>query len=401
MKIILVHNTYQRPGGEDVVFDQERLLLEAHGHDVVAYRRSNWEVERYKGVKLPALAWRTVWSENTRKEFRRLLAEHRPDLVHIHNTFVMISPSIYSACLEAGVPVVQTLHNYRLSCPAATFYRDGRVCEECREHSLWRSVRYGCYRDSRPATAVVALTIATHRQLGTWTQGVNCFVALSEFSRRKFIESGLPPGRIFVKPNFVYPDPNARPGQGRYALFVGRLSPEKRVDTVLAAWSRLCSSIPLVVVGGGPELLTLKKTVDALGVSEVRFLGQLSRQSTLDVIKAARFLIFSSEWYENFPMTIAEAFACGIPVICSRLGAMQEIVDHGRIGLQFSPGNPAELADLVAWAWGHPEDMKAMGDEARREYEKKYTAEANYPKLMEIYRHALTPVGDAAAAAES
>src|ERR1039458_5485079 len=245
MKILLVHNTYQQPGGEDVVFNQERQLLERAGHQVLTYCRSNWEIAGYSPLKRLALVGRMVWAQDSRREIASLLHSQKPDLVHVHNTFLVISPSIYSACKEARVPVEKTLHNYRLLCPAANFFRQGHVCEECLAHSFWRGVAHGCYRGSRAETSAVALMLAVHRWRHTWTWGVNCFITLSEFSRQKFIEGGIPTEKIAVKPNFLYADPGCRARSGEYALFVGRLSPEKRVATVLAAWQRLQARIPL------------------------------------------------------------------------------------------------------------------------------------------------------------
>jgi glycosyltransferase involved in cell wall biosynthesis len=388
MKIILVHNQYQQPGGEDVVFNQERQLLESAGHKVVIYHRSNFEVDSYTGVKRLALIPRTIWACDVRKEFAELLRAERPDIVHVHNTFVMISPSIYSACREEHVPVVQTLHNYRLLCPAANFFRNGKICEECVEHSLLRSIRYGCYRGSRSATATVALMLATHRGLGTWDRDVTNYIALTEFTRGKFVEGGLPAQKIFVKPNFVSPDPGLGSGNGDYVLFVGRLSPEKRVNTVLAAWSLLGHRIPLMVIGGGPERAELEKEARDIGLN-ITFRGQLAREQTFEAIRNARFLVVPSEWYETFGVIIVEAFACGIPVICCRLGAMQELVDDGRTGLHFTPGSAEDLAEKVDWALNNPVRMRSFGKEARQEYEKKYTAEKNYPILMDIYQRAI------------
>jgi glycosyltransferase involved in cell wall biosynthesis len=385
MKILLVHNSYQQPGGEDVVFGQEQELLERAGHEVLTYCRSNWEIAGYSALKLLALAGRMMWARDTRREIGSLLRCQKPDLVHVHNSFLMVSPSIYSACQEAHIPVVQTLHNYRLLCPAAIFFRRGRVCEECLEHSLWRGVLHGCYRNSRAETSAVALMLTVHRWRRTWTWGVNCFIALSEFSRQKFIEGGIPAEKIAVKPNFVYADPGCRGRSGEYALFIGRLSPEKRVVTLLAAWQRLHARIPLRIIGGGPEREFLEARANQMELSDVRFLGQLPRDEVIAALKGAWCLIFTSEWYENFPMTIVEAFACGVPVICSRLGAMQEIVADGRTGLHFTPGDAGDLAAKVGWAWAHPQEMAAMGRAARAEYEAKYTAERNYETLMGIY----------------
>jgi glycosyltransferase involved in cell wall biosynthesis len=389
MKILLVHNAYQQPGGEDVVFEQERQMLERAGHHVVAYHRSNLEINERSLVGRLRLAPKVIWSSDTRRELAEILLHEKPQVVHVHNTFVMISPSIYSACREARVPVVQTLHNYRLLCPAAIFFRGGQACEECLERSLWRGVLHGCYRDSRSATAVVALMLAAHRGRNTWTKGVNCFIALSEFSRRKFIQGGIAADQIVVKPNFVHPDPGCGDRRGGYALFIGRLSPEKRVLTLLAAWERLQVRIPLLIVGSGPQREMLENYAKKRGLSDLRFLGQLPRNEVIAVLKRACSAVFTSQWYENFPVTLAEAFACGVPVICSRLGAMPEIVVEGRTGLHFTPGDPEDLAQKVEWAWTHPEQMAEMGKEARREYEAKYTAERNYPRLMEIYQRAM------------
>jgi len=305
----------------------------------------------------------------------------------------MVSPSIYSACKEAHVPVVQTLHNYRLLCPAAIFYRDAHVCEECAEHNLWHAVFYGCYRKSRAESAGVALMLEAHRLLRTWTRMVHSYVALTEFARRKFIAGGLPPDRIVTKPNFVHPDPGDHIDSGQYALFVGRLSPEKGLETLLAAWKPLAKGISLIIVGDGPLRARLAVAATQFGLDNVSFRGRLTRAETLQAIKGASFLIFPSGCYENFPMSIAEAFACGVPVVCSRLGAMEEIVADGLTGLHFTPGNAGDLAAKVEWAWTHPVEIAAMGRAARAEYEAKYTAERNYQMLMEIYQKAVGAKG--------
>jgi glycosyltransferase involved in cell wall biosynthesis len=397
VKIILVHCRYQQTGGEDIVFGQERRLLERAGHQVVVFDRSNEEANSYAGIKRLVLLQKAVWNGDTRREFAEVLRAEQPDLVHIHNTWIMISPSIYAACREVGVPVVQTLHNYRLLCPEGTLFRNGAICEECLQHTLWRSVRYGCYRNSRVSTAAMAMTLVVHRSRHTWERDVNCHIVLTEFARNKFLEGGLPAEKMFVKPNFVYPDPlllagngnYARAGDGNYMLFAGRLSNEERVSTLLRAWKHLHDRIPLVIVGGGEYRDKLEQKAIAENLSMVVFKGSLPHDETLAAIRGARALIFSSEWYETFGLTMVEAFASRVPVICSRRGAMQEIVDDGRTGFHFAPGSAEDLAEKVDWAWNHPERMQLMGEEARREYESKYTAEQNYSRLMEIYRHAI------------
>jgi glycosyltransferase involved in cell wall biosynthesis len=386
MNILLVHNAYQQPGGEDVVFNQERQLLERDGHQVLTYCRSNSEIAGYSALKRLALVGQMVWARDTRREIASLLHSQKPDLVHVHNTFLMVSPSVYSACKEAHIPVVLTLHNYRLLCPAAAFFRSGRVCEECFEHSLWRGVLHGCYHDSCAETSAVALTLAVHRWRRTWSEMVDCFIALSGFSRQKFIEGGIPAEKMVVKPNFVYADPGCQAQSGDYALFIGRLSPDKGVVTLLTGWQRLQVRIPLRIIGGGPERDSLEAHATQMGLSDVRFLGQLPRDEVIAALKEARCLVFTSECYETFGMAIIEAFACGVPVIASRLGAIQEIVDDGRTGLHFNPGDPDDLAAKVEWLWTHPEETAAMGRAARAEYEAKYTAERNYQMLMEVYR---------------
>jgi len=389
MKVLLIHNEYQQPGGEDAVFRLEHQLLSSFGHRVVTYRRSNQEIGRYSVFRRLLLVKQITWAEDAQQDIARTLREEKPDVVHVHNTFTQISPSIYSECRKAEVPVVQTLHNFRLLCPAATFYRGGHICDECVTRGLHRSVMHGCYRNSRWATAAVAAMLATHRRLPTWSHNVDRYIALTEFSRQKFIRGGLPAERITVKPNFVAPDPGLGTQSGGYALFVGRLSPEKGLRTLLRAWRRLGNTIPLRIVGEGPLRADLMDEAARHSLSSVRFLGRLDRGKTQEAVKGALFLIVPSECYENFPMTIAEAFASGTPVICSRLGAMQEIVTHQHTGLHFEPNGSDQLADCASWAWAHPARMRAMGLAARREYELKYTAEKNHSLLMDIYDRAI------------
>jgi glycosyltransferase involved in cell wall biosynthesis len=386
MKIVLVHNFYQQPGGEDVTFHKERDLLRQAGHEVLEYCRSNYEVDQYSSlIGQISLAKRTIWASQTRSEFRELLFRERPHLVHVYNTFLMISPSIYSACQDAGVPVVQTLQNFRFSCPRGDFFRAGRVCEECKEHTLLRGIRYGCYRSSRPATATVALMIETHRWKQTWTQMVDRYIALTQFSCRKLCEAQLPSHKLVVKPNFVDRDPGVKDTPGSYVLFAGRLSLEKGLETLLSAWKLLPRTIPLRIVGDGPLREELEAQTTQHGLSNVYFQGRLEHKDVIAAMQGARFVVFPSECYENCPNTILEAFACGRPVIASRLGGMQELVGDSRTGLHFRASDPSDLAEKVQWAWSHPDQIAAMARQARAEYEDKYTPEKSYQRLMEIY----------------
>jgi glycosyltransferase involved in cell wall biosynthesis len=392
MKILLAHNFYQQPGGEDVVFEQERRLLERNGHTVIAYQRSNHELKEISSLgDRFALLKNTISSRSSNTEIQQILRSEKPDLVHIYNTFIMISPSIYSACREHGIPVVQTLQNYRLMCPGAYLFRDGKVCEECIDHSLLRGIRHGCYRNSHAQTAAVALMLAWHRQMNTYEELVDCVVAATEFSRRKFVAAGFNANKVVVKPNFMDADPGPREEIGDYAVFAGRLSQEKGLATLLEAWERIPRKYALKIIGDGPLRASLEAQTVERGLSEsVTFCGRLSRNETIATVKGARFQITPSLWYEGFPMVIVEAFACGVPVLGSRLGSIQEIVADGRTGLHFAAGDSSDLAEKVQWAWSQPSELAAMGKEARREYETCYTSERNYAMLMDVYEQVLS-----------
>ena len=382
MKILFAHNFYRSAGGEDEIFRAEAALLRQAGHVVVEHTRTNADIQTDGLLERMRLASDTVWARSESAHLAAELARDTPDVAHFHNTFPLISPAAYHACRKAGVPVVQTLQNYRLLCPSATLFREGRVCERCVDGSLLSSLRHRCYRGSIGATAAVATMLTVHRALGTWHDLVDLYVAPSEFVRRKFVDAGLPADRVVVKANSIHPDPGVRRGQGDRAVYVGRFWPEKGTHTMIAAW-RISAPLPLDIVGDGPERPDLEAA--AADVPNLRFLGRLPREETLATIKQARFLVFPSEWYEGLPMTIVEAFACGVPVIASRLGTMAEIIDDGRTGLHFSPGDPRDLAAKVEWATSHPEAMDRMGRAARAEFEAKYTAAHNYERLMQIY----------------
>jgi glycosyltransferase involved in cell wall biosynthesis len=384
VKVLLVHNKYQQPGGEDQVFGAEGALLEAYGHRVVRYSVHN---DRVAGMNPASLAGSTVWNRSAYRELRALIRRERPRVAHFHNTLPLVSPAGYYAAKAEGVPVVQTLHNYRLLCPNALFFRDGHVCEDCRGKFIpWPGVLHACYRGSRPASATVAAMLATHRGLRTWTQQVDVYIVTTEFAREKFVRGGLPAERLIVKPNFLHPAPDPGELWGDYALFVGRLSPEKGVDTLLEAWKWLGGQMPLKIAGDGPlEERVADATKD---LERAEWLGRQPRERVLALMLGASMLVFPSTCYENFPMTILEAYAVGLPVIASNLGGMSSLIDHGRTGLHFRPGDPEDLAAKVAWAAAHPAELADMRREARGEFEAKYTAERNYKQLKEIYETA-------------
>jgi len=389
MKLLAIHNFYRQPGGEDVVFEAETRLLSRHGHDVVALTASNAFINDDSPSRSIKLAAHTVWSRTWYEKVADAIRRHGPDVVHFHNTFPLISPAAYYACRDLEIPVVQTLHNYRLSCPAATFFRDGTICEECLDNGPWQGVKHACYRGSRSASAAVAAMISFHRWYGTWANLVDCYIALSEFSRAKFVEAGLPAAKIVVKPNFVLPDPGPGYGPRNNVVFLGRLSEEKGLRTLLQAWPKVNSTYTLRVIGDGPLKQEIGAEVERLNLTNIRIVGRLPRNESMQALQETTLVVAPSACYENFPMAIAEAYACGTPVIASRLGAMQEIVDDGRTGLHFTAGNAEDLANKVTWAMTHPDEMREMGRNARREYEAKYTAERNYKMLVDIYERVI------------
>jgi glycosyltransferase involved in cell wall biosynthesis len=379
VKVLVAHNAYQHRGGEDSVVDSEIKLLADHGHDVRLFSRHNDELATMTKV---AAVRSTLWSSQTMTDLWRVVAAFQPDVIHVHNTFPLISPSLYWAAAKRGIPIVQTLHNFRLFCPQAMLLRDGRVCEDCLGKLPWRGVLRVCYRDSVAQSGVLASMTVLHRALGTYRNKVTRYIALNDFCRQKFIEGGLPAERVLVKPNFVDMPPPGEEQPRNGFLFVGRLSQEKGIAT-LAESLRLLPSARLTVVGAGPEMGQLE------GMDTIRLMGFQSPEGVRAEMCAASALVMPSIWYENFPRTLVEAFACGLPVIASRLGAMAELIEDGETGLLFEPGNVADLAVKMRWAIDHLEEMQRMGAAARAEYEAKYTAEQNYKQLMAIYAEAI------------
>ncbi len=382
MKVVLVHNHYQQPGGEDAVFAAEAQLLESRGDQVVRYTAHN---ERVTTRGALALATTTLWNRQVYRELRGLLRRERPGIVHVHNTLPLISPAVYYAARAEHVPVVQTLHNYRLLCPNALLFRDGRVCEDCLGKSVpYPGVVHACYRGSRAASGVVAAMLTAHRALGTWSEQIDLYIALTEFAKRKHVEGGLRADMITVKPNFVYPDPGVGGGDGGYALYVGRLSPEKGVRTLLAAWERLGSRVPLRIVGDGPLAADVRAA--AASSPAIGWLGQKPPEDVAKLIDGAAFLVCPSECYEGFPRVVIEAFAAGLPVIAADGGSLESLVEHGSTGLHFRSGDAAALASRVDWACAHADAVVAMRRRTRQEFEARYTADRNYEMLIGAYQ---------------
>ncbi len=385
MKILLCHNFYQQPGGEDHVYRDEGWLLERFGHEVIRFERDNHDIDQASRL---ATAQATLWSHDSYREITRLIRKHRPDVAHFHNTFPLISPSGYYAAQRCGVPVVQTMHNFRTICPGSTLLREHTVCEKCiRKTFAWPGVMHKCYRNSRGASVITALSAGVHRLGGTWNRCISRYIALTQHSRERFIASGLQPEMVAVKPNFVRPDPGVFPAVNREAVFVGRLSIEKGIDTLLDAWDILGSSITLKIIGDGPmrqRVLEAQKNNAA-----IEWLGQLPYDQVLKRVGEARTLICPSIWYETFGRTMIEAFATGTPVIASNLGSMLELVSDGVNGLHFQSGDAGDLAAKVVSLFQKDREYDQMCRAARSEFELKYTADRNYDILMNIYHQAI------------
>jgi len=389
MIILSVHNSYQQPGGEDEVFRQEARLLEQHGHQVIRYQAHNDDVAGKSSFDLLA---KTIYNREAYGRVRSLIKKSRPDVMHVHNTFPLLSPAVYYAAAGESVPVVQTLHNYRLLCPAAVLFRDNAPCERCLDTLLpWPAIRFGCYRGSRPASAAAASMLAVHRLLKTFGRKITTYIALSDFARSKFARAGIPMDKIQVKPNFIQPDPGRGDGSGGFCLFVGRLAPEKGLRTMLDAWTRFSPPLPLEIAGDGD--LAREVAAAAERCPRIRWLGRLQTPQLYERMKKAAALIVPSTWYESFPVVLVEAFSMGLPVIASKLGAMATIVEHGRTGLHFVPGDAAGLASQVNWFHNHPQEAREMREQARVEFVRRYTGERNYSLLMEIYRKTLERYG--------
>ncbi len=380
-RVLVVHNYYQHRGGEDEVFAAETRLLERHGHAVERFTVHNDHVASVGGIRLAVGA---VWNRASYRSLLAICTRFKPDVVHFHNTLPLVSPAGYYAARASGAAVVQTLHNYRLVCPGGLLFRNGKPCEACVGRTIpAMGVIHRCYRKSLAASATVGAVTVAHRLGRTWHRMVDAYVALTEFARSRFVAGGVPGDKIIVKPNFVDPDPGVGAHDGDFALFVGRLVPEKGVATLARAWTKANVGLTLRIAGDGP----LRQAGDG---GSIEWLGRKDRATITSLMRDARLLVMPSESYETFGLAIVEAFATALPVIASRIGAAGELVTDGETGLQFTPGNVAELTERIRWALAHPQAMADMGVRGRSVFEARYSAERNYALLLAIYRTALS-----------
>lgn len=390
MKVLLVHNFYRSgtPGGEDVAVVQEQALLERNGVEVVGYRKFNDDVQGL--AKKIGVGIQARWSRRVYEEVSELLRKERPHVAHFHNTFPLITASAYAACRDLCVPTVQTLHNYRLLCLGATFYRDGAVCEQCRPGRPAKGVIHGCFGDSMASSASVGWMLWRNWRDQVYTGLVDVYVALTEFAAAKFAQAGIARERIVIKPNFVELESDLlarRKEPGEYAVFAGRLSREKGVHTLLKAWRQL-RDIPLWIIGDGPALGDLRSTAERESLP-VEFLGMRPRSEVLQVIANAAMQVVPSEWYEGFPLVIVEAYACGTPVVAADIGSLTEIVDPLRTGRRFRAGDHEALASCVRELWENPDLRVTLGQGALDRFAGLYSPQQSFAKLTEIYQLAI------------
>jgi len=396
MKVLLSHNYYgsSAPSGENTVFQAEAALLRQEGHDVIEFTRHSDEIRERGAVGTLQGALSTPWNPFSAAKLRRVLQHMRPDVLHVHNFFPLLSPTVFHATVGSETATVMTLHNYRLFCAAGIPMRNGRPCTLCLDRkSVVPALLFGCYRASRLATVPMALMIALHRGIHTWSRHVDAFIALSGFQKNLMNQAGLPEISIHVKPNF-YPDPPAAlPWDSREdkIVFIGRLGEEKGVHLLVQAWKQWgADAPPLEIIGDGPLRETLTETAAKEGLEgKILFLGQLPFAEAQQRLSRVRLLVLPSLWFETFGLVACEAFAFGIPVAASRLGPLPDIVPEGRAGALFEAGNVEDLLRVVRGLWSNQALLSQMAVKARKEFEEKYTADVNYRTLMQIYEAAI------------
>ncbi len=385
MKILFCHNYYQQRGGEDQVFEDESWLLRQNGHEVLDYQLSN---DNIKGMNRIELIKKTFWNTEAAGDLRRIIQDFRPEVVHCINSFPLISPVIGHVVKDEGCVMVQTLQNYRLICPNAQLLRNEQVCEKCVGKRLaWPAVVHRCYREDIVASAVVAGMLSYHTWKKTWTNAVDRFIVPSQFTLEKYLAAGFDKERFSIKPNFLRPDPGVGDGQGDYAVFVGRLSPEKGILTLLDGWRKLLGDYPLKILGDGPLAPQVQQA--AAGDARIQWLGRRSLPEVCRHLGHAKFSIVPSIWNEPFGRTVIESMAVGTPVLASRMGALPELIVEGKTGRFFNSGDATDFARVALELFCDDTLNTVMRSSARCEYLSNYTAETNYQQLMTIYHDTL------------
>lgn len=383
MRVVLVHCRYRQKGGEDAVFDTEAAQLEAAGHQVERLEYHNDDIAADTLGRRLRVGFQTVWATDAPARLATVLRDFRPEVAHFHNTFPQLSPRAYRVCRSVGVPVVQTLHNYRTVCAGAMLMRDGTVCERCLGGRFFNGVRHACYRQSRLASGAVVAMQYLHHAIGTFSDCVDKYIALTAFARDKYIAGGLPAARIVVKPNSLAADPGEGQGEGGFVLYVGRLAEEKGIRTLLRAWESL-RDMRLVIAGDGP-LRGVVQSAAAASNGSIEAPGMVAPSEVARLMGEAVCLVMPSEWYEGFPMTAVEAYARGLPLVASRIGSLAEIVTPSSTGALFEPGDAASLARALRGVVEDKATLAARRRGARERFVKYYSAESNVVALQDIY----------------
>jgi glycosyltransferase involved in cell wall biosynthesis len=385
MRILQVHNFYQQAGGEDRVVAAENAMLTSRGHIVTQYTVHNDAVNSMRSIEL---CIKTLWNNESYRHVQHIIRDRNIELVHVHNTLPLISPAVYYAAARLRIPVVQTLHNFRLLCPAATLYRDGEICELCLRKTIkYPAVMHRCYRGSVAGSATVAAMLAMHGFAGTHSRKIQAYIALSEFAKNKFSEGGLPEERIVVKPNFLADDPGPGNGSGGYALFAGRLAPEKGLGFLLDAWKYWPNALPLKIAGDGPLQSMVKERAAAL--ANVEYLGVCEHSRVLEMLKEAAFLVLPSRWYEGMPMVAIEAMACGTPLVGYAVGSLNDLILNEVNGVKLPFEGTHILEGFLRDSGNLTEKMAALRPKTRTYFERYFTADVNYPILLDIYDKAV------------
>ncbi len=389
--ILMLHNRYQYAGGEDSSTLAEVDVLSQFGHQVTLMEKHNDEIKEYSRLEKLNLFFKTAWNPTEYFKARSRFQEIQPDLIHVQNFFPLFSPSIHAAATSLNIPTVQHLRNFRLGCLNGYLLRKENICEACVGKNPWRGVVYRCYRNSVPASLAVWHLITYNRWRNTWEKDVDAFITPSQFSAQKLIEIGIPENRLYVKPN-VTPDPLLEgtipqfPKQPTF-LFIGRLSPEKGVMTLLKAWEKLGElQWQLKIVGDGQQRKELEQFAQEKTLTNVHSLGYQPKAQVIEHIKQATAIVLPSQWYETFGRVVIEAFACGRPVLVSNLGALAELVQDQETGFLITHNDVQSWVESLKWSGNHPLEMEKMGKKARQIYQENYTPEINYQQMIKIYQ---------------
>lgn len=385
MKILYTYNFYKEHGGENQWFSSEPELMSKNGHDVKVFSKDNKEIDNYSIINKINLFNTVTWNDNSYKEILKIINDFQPDIVHAYNIIAILSPSIFFACREKNVPIIQTLYNYRLLCPAATFLRNDKICTECIDFGLKRSVVHKCYRNSFLQSFALARMLDKHYKMGTWKNIINQFIVPTDFMANLLIDNGFFKDQISIKANFHEPDPGINYNTKKHVLFVGRLTVEKGIKTLIKTWFERENLPKLLIIGSGPLEEFIKVELNRGTKSPAQFLGKKRHKDVIEYLKHSLAMIIPSEWYEAFPHTILEAYACGIPVIASEIGTLKDVIINNENGLLFKIGDTGDLAKQINKLSSGSQLFRKISHNARKDYLKNYTGEANYKKLIDIY----------------